>query len=71
VLIEQIQDASMKIVIASMLLMVAFGGVAESASKAKPNLKKQTMKVRCKPGYMFERDKCVIIPDMENTSLRH
>jgi Spy/CpxP family protein refolding chaperone len=61
----------MKILIASMLLLVAFVGVADSAPKPKPNMKKQTMKVRCKPGYMFEREKCVIIPDMENTSIRH
>ena len=58
-------------IIASVLLMIAFVGVAESASKPKPNIKKQTMRVRCKPGYMFEREKCVIIPEMENTSLRH
>ena len=58
-------------IIASILLLIAFVGVADSATKAKPNLKKQTMKVRCKPGYMFERDKCVIIPDMENSSIRH
>ena len=58
-------------IFASFLLLIAFVGVADSATKAKPNIKKQTMKVRCKPGYMFERDKCVIIPDMENTSLRH
>jgi hypothetical protein len=57
--------------IASILLLVAFVGVADSASKAKPNMKKQTMKTRCKPGYMFEREKCVVIPDMENTSIRH
>jgi hypothetical protein len=57
--------------IASILLLVAFVGVADSATKTKPTVKKQTMRARCKPGYMFEREKCVIIPDMENTSGRH
>lgn len=61
----------MKKLFISMLLLVAFVGVADSATKAKPGVKKQTMRVRCKPGYMFEREKCVIIPDMENTSIRH
>jgi hypothetical protein len=61
----------MKRAIASLLLLIAFVAVADAATKPKPNMKKQTMKVRCKPGYMFEREKCVIIPDMENTSLRH
>ncbi len=58
-------------VIVSILLLISFVGVADSATKSKPNMKKQTMRVRCKPGYMFEREKCVIIPEMENTSLRH
>jgi hypothetical protein len=58
-------------IIVSILLLITFVGVSDSAPKPKPNMKKQTMKVRCKPGYMFEREKCVIIPDMENTSLRH
>jgi hypothetical protein len=61
----------MKRIFISIVLLFAFVGVADSAPKPKPNMKKQTMKVRCKPGYMFEREKCVIIPDMENTSLRH
>jgi hypothetical protein len=61
----------MKRILISIVVLFAFVGVADSAPKPKPNMKKQTMKVRCKPGYMFERDKCVIIPDMENTSLRH
>ncbi len=58
-------------IIVSILLLIAFVGVADSATKSKPSIKKQTMRVRCKPGYMFEREKCVIIPDMENTSIRH
>jgi hypothetical protein len=58
-------------IIVSILLMITFVGVADSATKSKPNIKKQTMRVRCKPGYMFEREKCVIIPDMENSSIRH
>lgn len=58
-------------IIASILLLVAFVGVADSATKTKPTVKKQVTRVRCKPGYMFEREKCVIIPDMENTSIRH
>ena len=58
-------------IIVSILLLIAFVGVADSATKSKPNIKKQTMRVHCKPGYMFEREKCVIIPDMENTSIRH
>jgi hypothetical protein len=58
-------------IIVSILLMISFVGVADSATKSKPNIKKQTMRVRCKPGYMFEREKCVIIPDMENSSIRH
>jgi hypothetical protein len=57
--------------IASILLLVAFVGVADSATKTKQTVKKQTMRTRCKPGYMFEREKCVIIPDMENTSGGH
>ncbi len=61
----------MKIVIASMLVVLSFVSLADAATKAKPNMKKQTMRVRCQPGYMFERGKCVIIPDMENTSARH
>jgi hypothetical protein len=61
----------MKRIFISIVVLFAFVGVADSAPKPKPNMKKQTMKVRCKPGYMFEREKCVIIPDMENTSLRH
>jgi len=58
-------------IIVSILLLITFVGVADSATKSKPNIKEQTMRVRCKPGYMFEREKCVIIPDMENTSTRH
>ena len=58
-------------IIASILLMVAFGGVAEGASKAKSNMKKQVARVRCQPGYMFELGKCVIIPEMENISGKH
>ena len=58
-------------IIVSILLLISIVGVADSATKPKPNMKKQTMRVRCKPGYMFEREKCVIIPDMENTSTRH
>jgi hypothetical protein len=61
----------MKRIFISIFVLFAFVGVADSAPKPKPNMKKQTMKVRCKPGYMFEREKCVIIPDMENTSIRH
>lgn len=60
----------MKIIV-SILLLIAFVGVAECEIKTKPPMKKQVARVRCQPGYMFERGKCVIIPDMENTSIRH
>ena len=61
----------MRSVIVSILLLIACVGVADSATKAKPNMKKQTVRVRCQPGYMFEREKCVVIPEMENSSGKH
>ena len=61
----------MKSVIVSILLLIVFVGVADSATKTKQNMKKQTMRVRCQPGYMFERGKCIIIPDMGGSSGRN
>ena len=39
----------------AILLLIAFAGVADSATKSKINMKKQVTRVRCQPGYMFER----------------
>ncbi len=61
----------MKKLVISAIMLFTFVGIAESAPKAKTNMKKQEVRIRCKPGFMFERGKCIIIPNMENTSMRH
>ena len=57
--------------IISIFIFATFFAPAECAKNTKPIMKKQETRIRCQPGYMFERGKCIIIPEMENSSIRH